>query len=346
MFMVLANEVVARHMRQAGLGIPYRHHGPPDRDRLLHLLTLLKAKGMAVPAFPNAREGNDGQLLNALLSQITLLPQVEADTWQTALLKCLKLAEYDAQQPDHFGLASSCYCHFTSPIRRYADLLLHQRLGALLDDPQLGPEHFDDEELPLICEAISRSERASSRAERNFVEMKLLRHLQGRLGETLPGVISDVQPFGLFVRLEELWVDGLLREDRLDGQSYQFNRDLMCWVGRKNGRVFRLGDRLQVHLDRVDLLRRELELSLPNPASSSFPGAAWRGQDVPTDKNRPTVAREQGGTPKGGTPKGGTQKRSAPMRAPAKGGSARGKISDLGSGRKAKGRPPQRRKKR
>jgi len=335
MFMVLTNEVVARHMRQAGLGIPYRHHGPPDRDRLLHLLTLLQAKGMKVPVFPNAREGNDGQLLNALLSQITELPQVEADIWQTALLKCLKLAEYDAQQPDHFGLASSCYCHFTSPIRRYADLLLHQRLGALLDDPHLGPEHFNDEELPLICEALSRSERASSRAERHFVEMKLLRHLQGRLGETLPGVISDVQPFGLFVRLEELWVDGLLREDRLDGQSYEFNRDLMCWTGRKNGRVFRLGDRIQVHLDRVDLLRRELELSLPNASRSSLHSGGWRDPGPAAGAGRTAGTREQGRSRQGGFREG-----------PSRAGAATSPGARGGAGRQAKGRSLQRRKKR
>ncbi|MCB9398575.1 MAG: VacB/RNase II family 3'-5' exoribonuclease [Acidobacteria bacterium] len=290
MYMVLANEVVARHMRDAGIGIAYRHHGPPDPERIEKLFSFLATRGLDIPhPMPEL-----GQALNLLLNQIEERPDDESNVLQTALLKCMKLAEYHPEHMDHFGLASECYTHFTSPIRRYADLLLHQRLTRLLEQPDLGPEHFDDAALSEICMAISRTERASSRAEQTFRDMKLLRHLKTRLGETFEGVISDVQNFGLFVRLGDLWVDGLLREDAMGGERFEHNPERMCWVGARSGRLFSLGDRIEVRIDRVDLFRRECDLSLVS-AVGPAPGRVIRSRPA-----SPSTPSRRHGPPKPG----------------------------------------------
>ncbi len=259
MFMVLANEVVAEYMTERGIGIPYRIHEPPKQDLLQNLAELMGARGFDTKEL--TKDPATG--LNQLLASFKQLDAHKQKVYQVHILRSLKLAVYSPQNLGHFGLASECYAHFTSPIRRYADLVLHRRLTQALENPQLGSEHFDDSRLGQICDHISGTERQSAKAESQFVKLKTLRLLSEKVGDELEGVVTDIKTQGLFVELDNYWIDGLVLMDYLSDDIYEISERDRTLTGVVKGRAFSIGDRIKVRLERVDMIMRRMDLAIP-----------------------------------------------------------------------------------
>jgi ribonuclease R len=169
----------------------------------------------------------------------------------------MKQATYTPEPEGHYALASDDYCHFTSPIRRYPDLQVHRQLAALLGGkkPKGNPD-----ELALLAEHCTRTERRAEAAERELIKIKLLTHLEGRIGEAFHAIIIGVEDFGLFCQLVELPVEGLVHVTSLADDFYYLESETHTLVGRRTGHRHRLGDRLEVRVAHVDVDRRELDL--------------------------------------------------------------------------------------
>ena len=233
---------------------------------------------------------------------------------QLQLLKTMKLAEYHTDNRGHFGLSTAFYAHFTSPIRRYADLLLHRRLGDLLRHPELGPEHFDDDELEEVCAHVSKMERKSMKAEQAFVRIKLLRHMTEEIGSELDGVIVEAKPFGIFVQLDRWYASGLVPVESLAGDYYEYVPEILALVGKRRGKVLKVGMGVRVKVIRVDLVSRKLELApveggLPEaPAPEDMVDRAGaRGSRDKRERDRARVKRFLG--PPKARKKGGKRRR-------------------------------------
>jgi ribonuclease R len=174
-----------------------------------------------------------------------------------AVLRSLTRAAYGPQEDGHYALASDCYCHFTSPIRRYPDLQVHRALDGLAAGRRPPAEG-----LVRLGAECSELERRAEAAERELVKLKLLLFLKGRIGEEMDAVVTGVEAFGLFVQGLAIPAEGLVPLDTLPDDSYRYDRASHTLAGRRAGQSFRLGDRVRVAVARVDLDRRELDFRL------------------------------------------------------------------------------------
>ena len=264
MFMVEANEAVARELEQAGIACMRRVHPEPDAEASEELQHYASSVGHRL-SDPTDRRG-----LQKLLNRVRGTP--EAYGVHLAVLRSLRKAEYRMDPLGHFALGSSAYCHFTSPIRRYPDLTVHRAVDALVGGRGAGKgrrRRGDRKEAtPKLAEApmeeaaahCSRTERRAEAAERELTKIKLLEYLQGRVGDTFTGVITGVQAFGVFVENPDLLIDGLVHISSLADDYYTFDRKKWRLVGRKSGNVLRVGTELQVRIAAVDIPRRQLDL--------------------------------------------------------------------------------------
>ena len=175
------------------------------------------------------------------------------------MLRSLKQARYSAENKGHFALAASSYTHFTSPIRRYPDLIVHRLLDASFDGTRdlIAPERLE-----LIAHDCSETERRAADAERELVEWKKARFMESRVGEEFRGLITSTTRFGFFVELENLFVEGLVPIDTLPGDRYMFQENVRKIVGQRTRREFSIGDTVSVLLDRVDPVEHKLQFSL------------------------------------------------------------------------------------
>ena len=257
--MIAANEAVAFHLDSHEIPALYRVHDPPQATPLEELRSVVKPLGLKL-------EG-DLELLNPSALQ-ALLKQVEGRPEEpfvsSLVLRAMQQAAYDPECRGHYALGSTHYTHFTSPIRRYPDLLVHRQLKKLLGPSASSAE--DDELLhrrsPSIAEHCSFTERRAERAERQLLQWKLVRLLEGRIGETFQGRVTGVQPFGLFVQLSEYFVDGLVPIRSMADDFYVFEADSHRLVGREKGRTYRLADQVEVVLAGVDPRQRGLSLAI------------------------------------------------------------------------------------
>ena len=176
------------------------------------------------------------------------------------MLRSLKQARYSEENAGHFALASECYTHFTSPIRRYPDLVVHRLLKATLHK---APQHSLPGEgaLRTIAEECSFTERRAADAERELMDWKKARFMEERLGEEFPGIVVSVTKHGLFVELLDLFVEGLVPLQSLAGDRYVYRESARSIVGDRRKKKFAIGDRLTVQVDRVDALERKVLFS-------------------------------------------------------------------------------------
>ena len=214
-FMLAANEAVAHYLTALHVPLPYRIHEPPDEDALADLVRFLEGFGVRIPrsekvirpaAFQRALEHVAGKPEERLIN--------------TVLLRSMKQARYAAVNAGHFGLAADCYTHFTSPIRRYPDLVLHRILGARVAGDRAGVAAATAD-LAAICEESSRRERVAMEAEREVVQLKKVQFMQDKVGETFDGFVSGVVTFGFFVELERWFVEGLVHVATLTDDRYE-----------------------------------------------------------------------------------------------------------------------------
>ena len=267
MFMVEANEAVAREFDKYNLTYMRRIHPDPDDEAAEDLMHYARSVGH------NLNNPRDRHELQSLLNAVRGKP--EAYGIHLVVLRSLKRAEYSIKKEGHFALASNAYCHFTSPIRRYPDLTIHRLFDAVVrgqvEKPRGGrrkpqPERGSgDGERPTtglaeLASHCSRTERRAEAAERELTKVKLLEYLESRVGETFTGVITGVQAFGIFVENSVFLIDGLVHISNLRDDEYQFDRKRYALVGRRTGRILRMGSTLEVRIAGVNIPRRQLDL--------------------------------------------------------------------------------------
>jgi ribonuclease R len=292
MFMVEANEAVARELEKAGMVFLRRVHPEPDDDAAEDLMHFAKSVGYHLL---NPRDRHELQnLLNAVRGK------PEEYGIHLAVLKSLKRAEYSIKPEGHYALASEAYCHFTSPIRRYPDLTIHRAFDALVTgqvEPPRGGRHKERERdagepagnpMAGLAAHCSRTERRAEAAERELTKIKLLEFLQTRLGETFTGIITGVQAFGLFVESPDLLIDGLVHISRLKDDMYSFDRNRWALIGRRSGRVLRVGSKIEVRIAAINIARRELDLE---PVEAARTGPAT-GAKKPGGRDARKAARK------------------------------------------------------
>ena len=259
MFMVEANEAVARELAHRGIPFIRRIHPDPDAEAAEELKHFARSVGQFL------RDPSDRKELQRLLARVRGRP--EAYGIHLAVLKSLRRAEYSTKPEGHFALASDAYCHFTSPIRRYPDLVVHRALDRVLrgEAKQKGggrkaEKPAGDGDLAALAVHSSQTERRAEAAERELTKIKLLEFLEAKVGEVYSGVITGVQAFGLFVEIPHLLIDGLVHISNLKDDQYAFDRKRWALVGRRKGRVLRVGSCLEIRIVRVDIPRRQLDL--------------------------------------------------------------------------------------
>jgi ribonuclease R len=245
-FMILANVAAAEELEARRQHCMYRVHDAPRPEKVEGLRAVLEEMG--VPGVTLARgQALKPQLFNRVLRRATGTPQ--ADLVNDLVLRCQAQAAYSPNNIGHFGLALRRYAHFTSPIRRYADLLVHRALIAV---PGLSPPETASEQLEAIAEHISATERRATEAERAVIERYRAMLLAGSTGNLFSARISGVASFGVFVTLTENGAEGLVPMSMLPGDYYRQDVKAQRLIGRNSGRVFRLGDQLPVRLVEAD----------------------------------------------------------------------------------------------
>ena len=241
-FMIAANETVARHIFYMDYPFIYRVHGEPNEEKIDKFLNYVSVLGHTVTGnlhkiTPKAMQDILKQLKN--VKEYTML--------SSQLLRSMQKAIYDPKNIGHFGLASKCYTHFTSPIRRYPDQTVHRLLRTYLFNKNLNKETINrwEHKLPFIAEHSSIKERNSIECERQVEDMKKAEYMEKHIGEEFEGIISGVMSFGFFVELPNL-IEGLVRVEDLKGDYYTYDESTFSLTGKKNKRGYRLGDNVTV----------------------------------------------------------------------------------------------------
>jgi ribonuclease R len=252
-FMLTANETIARELKKRAIPTIYRVHENPDPEKLAEYREFALSFGYKVGDLTHRAE------LQRFLAEIRGKPEEQA--LKVGLLKSLKRARYDPQPLGHYGLAKMNYLHFTSPIRRYADLVVHRALGR--DGP---PYHPNVAEIASIAEHISATERNAADAEIDATQMKKLEFFQQQLAGRKPQIFSatvvDIRNYGLMVELPDALVTGLIHVSSLPGDFYLFEPTRRQLIGRRSRKRFKVGDDLSVFVARVDLFKRQVDFAI------------------------------------------------------------------------------------
>jgi ribonuclease R len=247
-FMLAANEAVAEHLVRIGTPFLRRIHPAPEPNKLETFAAFAKELGYKIPKFV------DRFTLQNILKQASTKPEVHAVNY--ALLRSLKQAVYSPVEDEHYALASTNYCHFTSPIRRYPDLTIHRLLHQWIRDGRAG---YDPAELAVLGVQCSKTERRAEKAERELIKLKILTYMSTRIGLEMEAVITGVADYGFFAQAINMPVEGLVHISTLDDDYYFFDEAGISLRGRRGKSSFRLGDRIHVRLVRVDQQRRQID---------------------------------------------------------------------------------------
>ncbi|MBN2356245.1 ribonuclease R [candidate division KSB1 bacterium] len=262
-FMLLANETVARHVGELTSGeaesahfFVYRVHEKPDRDGIGNLLLLSKTFGFNFEP-PKRITPGYFQRISKAFSQ-----HPSSAVLQDALLRTMMKAKYTTENIGHFGLAYKFYTHFTSPIRRYPDLMVHRLLKAYSQEQNGQP--YTKNELEEKCKQASQAEVRAQEAERASVKMKQIEFMERHLGDIFDGTICRIVPFGIFVHLPEFLLDGLVHISDLRDDYYLFEEDQHRLVGQYTGNRYKLGEKVRIRVSRVDRNERLIDFILIN----------------------------------------------------------------------------------
>lgn len=262
-FMLAANETVARHYSEKHVPFIYRVHEQPDADRIKTFFETLTAFGITVKGDP---EHIQPKTLQNILKKVAGKP--EETMVSVMLLRSLKQARYADQSLGHFGLAAPFYTHFTSPIRRYPDTMVHRMIhyyedNGINDETKKKYANVLDE----IATTTSEYERRAVDAERDTDAMKKAEYMADHIGEEFDGTVSSVMKFGLFIELPNT-VEGLVHISRMDDDYYQYVEQFMALVGRRTHRTYKMGQPIRVKVVNVDIEQSAVDFDIVNPQST------------------------------------------------------------------------------
>lgn len=258
-FMLAANEAVASFLTNKKIPLLYRIHEEPDFEKLSDFKEFIHNFGYNIKGErPAPKE------LQLLLSEVAGKP--EERTINHVLLRSMKQAVYSPKNIGHFGLASDEYCHFTSPIRRYPDLLIHRAMKLATGKGTAYAKAVErlKQSLPVMGEETSSRERKAMEAERDVVDLKKAQFMVDKVGDEYPGYITGVTSFGLFVELEQLFVEGLIHVSSLGDDYYIYDEKGHSLTGERHKRVFKIGDKVKARVDKVDVDKRQIDFRLIN----------------------------------------------------------------------------------
>lgn len=294
-FMIAANEAVAAYLGGEAAPFLYRVHPAPEPEKLANLFNTLRLTAPEILPPELQRDGADAKAI------LTVLARAQGEPQQYLVnrlcLRAMGQARYQAENIGHFGLASSAYCHFTSPIRRYADLLVHRTLKAAIG---MSADNLPDrQELDAIANGLNEQERKAVECERDMARRMACLILMDHVGETREGIISGVTEFGLFVEFRDMPADGLIRMSDLGHEWLELDQGRQRLVGRTSGKVWRLGQNITVRIMAVDTTKLEITLSpvTSDGGNARRKMASGRGsgatRSAPVNKGRKPVIRKK-----------------------------------------------------
>jgi len=289
-FMLLANETVAHHLESHEMPSLYRIHEAPDPLKVEEFEEFVSSFGFTLGVAAGAVKPRHFQ---KLVAQIHGVPAERPIAF--LMLRTMQKARYDAANRGHFGLAAEAYTHFTSPIRRYPDLVVHRVLRELRrGNVSLQRKEELDDELPEIARHTSEMERRADEAERELLQWKKVRFMADKVGDVFDGYVTGVAAFGLFVELTEHYVEGLVHISTLADDYYRFVEKSHMLFGENTRKTYRLGDKLRVQVVRVDAERRQIDLGVEDVLRSVADDERRRGPK----RSQTRVKKEQRkGTP-------------------------------------------------
>lgn len=283
--MILANVCAARFIEKHKANALFRVHDKPDQDRLTSFLSYLSEIGVEHQLSEDALPSDFSNVVGKTAAR------PDSELIQTMLLRSMKQAVYDGENIGHFGLALPAYAHFTSPIRRYPDLIVHRSIKAILKKQGQhvsGDKAYNEEEISQLGEQCSTSERRADDATRDVSDWLKCEFMLDHVGTTFDGVVASVTGFGLFVRIGEYHIDGLVHITSLEKDYYHFDDVRQCLVGEASGQVFRLGDAVSVQVAAVNLDERKIDLIIDPTTLKSF-----SGKSIKVSKRSRTKTKEK-----------------------------------------------------
>lgn len=265
--MILANVAAAKLVIEADVPALFRVHDRPDEERMNNLRSILQELGLSLGGGVNPKSKDIAELMLAIEERI------DSDMLQTVILRSMKQAIYDPENRGHFGLALEEYGHFTSPIRRYPDLLLHRTIKWILANEQhktskTGGHRYTINEMLYFGEHCSLTERRADEAVRDVVDWLKCDYMQDHVGEVFNGTISSVVNFGFFVRLDDLFIDGLVHVSSLENDYYIYDASRNRLIGENTHYSYRLGDKVSVKVENVNPEERKIDFALVNSNNS------------------------------------------------------------------------------
>lgn len=254
--MLAANVATARYLQKAEIPALYRVHPAPEEDKIAALREFLAEMGFQLKGGKKPTPKDFQQTLEQLEGR------PEKHLVEMVMLRSLKQAQYIETNSGHFGLAYKAYTHFTSPIRRYPDLLIHRAIGHILDSQDVANFTYSEDEINRFGKHCSDTERRADEATRDVVSWLKCEFMQDKLGQVFTGRISAVTSFGIFVELDKYYVEGLVHVTSLTSDYYTFDAVKHRLVGERGGKVYHLGDKMTVLVARVDLDERKIDFEL------------------------------------------------------------------------------------
>jgi ribonuclease R len=262
--MLAANICASLILDDSNITGVYRVHDSPDEDRIADARVFLRQFKLLLGGGDQPEPKHFSEVINKVEDPLT------AKIVQTALLRSMKQARYDVENDGHYALNFDSYTHFTSPIRRYSDLIVHRQIRRLIANPDARDDADTFKRIQQSAEQASMTERRAESATREAVQWLKCEFMSHKIGDKLWGVVSSVTDFGLFVELEEFYVDGLVHITSLGNDYYRFDADKRELVGETSNRTYKIGLRLEVQVSRVDMDQGRIDFSLSDVINEKF----------------------------------------------------------------------------
>ncbi len=282
--MILANTTAAKFLKRKKIPFLLRVHDGPKTDKIAELRTFLGERGLSLEGGKKPKPLHFKQLLSSIKQR------PDAHLIQMVLLRSLSQAVYTPELSGHFGLALNPYTHFTSPIRRYPDLLVHRAIRHCLSGNPVETYHYSTQDMAIMGEHCSANERRADEAGWNVTGWLKCEYMMDKVGEDFSGRIGSVTSFGLFIELDESRVEGLVHISSLGKDYYQFDPIAHRLLGERSGQTYQIGDPVEIRVARVDLDERKIDFELLSPVAT--------GSESDTKNKKRSKTKHKGKTTK------------------------------------------------